>query len=94
MHQKLAQFRGDAKVTTWLYRITETVVHHQRRKDRWRKFWRPVDSGDAQEAPSQEPSAPERIAQAEAQRALYQALDTTSSASGTGRCWSSTSSRA
>src|SRR5438067_5524112 len=37
VHRKLAGFRGDSSLTTWLYRITENVVRHRRRKDRWRK---------------------------------------------------------
>ena len=35
----LPEFRGDAKVTTWLYRITERVVLDNRRKDRFRRWF-------------------------------------------------------
>ncbi len=38
VHRKLASFRGEAALTTWLYRITENVVRHRRRKDRWRSW--------------------------------------------------------
>jgi RNA polymerase sigma-70 factor (ECF subfamily) len=37
--QKLPDFRGDAKLTTWLYRITERVVLATRRKDRFRHWF-------------------------------------------------------
>jgi RNA polymerase sigma-70 factor (ECF subfamily) len=37
--RKLAEFRGDAKVTTWLYRITERVVRENRRKERFRRWF-------------------------------------------------------
>lgn len=36
--RRLAEFRGDAKVTTWLYRITERVVRGRRRNDRIRRW--------------------------------------------------------
>jgi RNA polymerase sigma-70 factor (ECF subfamily) len=34
----LPGFRGEAKLTTWLYRITENVVGHARRKQRFRRW--------------------------------------------------------
>jgi RNA polymerase sigma-70 factor, ECF subfamily len=36
--KKLPKFRGEAKVTTWLYRIAERVVLEQRRRDRFRRW--------------------------------------------------------
>src|SRR5262245_13697994 len=36
VHRLLAQFRGDAELTTWLYRITENVTRARRRKERVR----------------------------------------------------------
>lgn len=38
-HRRLPQFRGDSSVTTWLFGITDNVVRHRRRKDRWRRFF-------------------------------------------------------
>ncbi|MFZ5468478.1 MAG: RNA polymerase sigma factor [Myxococcota bacterium] len=38
VHRKLGGFRGDAAVSTWLYRITDNVVRHRRRKERWRHW--------------------------------------------------------
>jgi RNA polymerase sigma-70 factor (ECF subfamily) len=37
--RRLPEFRGDAKVTTWLYRITERVALDSRRKDRVRRWF-------------------------------------------------------
>ena len=34
VERRLPDFRGEAGLTTWLYRITENVVRHQRRKNR------------------------------------------------------------
>ena len=39
VHQHLPSFRGEAQVTTWLYRITQNVVISRRRKDRLRRFF-------------------------------------------------------
>src|SRR5947209_6991554 len=38
VHRQLAKFRGEAQVTTWLYRIAENVVRHRRRKERFRRW--------------------------------------------------------
>jgi RNA polymerase sigma-70 factor (ECF subfamily) len=37
--RRLPEFRGDAKVTTWLYRITERVALDHRHKDRFRRLF-------------------------------------------------------
>ena len=37
--RRLPEFRGDAKITTWLYRITERVARESRRKDRFRRWF-------------------------------------------------------
>jgi RNA polymerase sigma-70 factor (ECF subfamily) len=47
----LPSFRGEAKVTTWLYRITENVAGHARRKQRWRR-WLWGGGDDAAGAPA------------------------------------------
>jgi RNA polymerase sigma-70 factor (ECF subfamily) len=37
--RRLPEFRGQAKVTTWLYRITDLVVREHRRKERFRRWF-------------------------------------------------------
>jgi RNA polymerase sigma-70 factor (ECF subfamily) len=37
-HRRLPEFRGDAKLSTWLYAITVRVVQGQRRKQRWLRW--------------------------------------------------------
>lgn len=39
-HRRLAEFRGDARISTWLYAITVRVVQEHRRKERWRRWLR------------------------------------------------------
>jgi RNA polymerase sigma-70 factor, ECF subfamily len=38
-HRQLPRFRGDSGVATWLFGITDNVVRHRRRKERWRRFF-------------------------------------------------------
>jgi len=40
-HRQLPRFRGDSGVATWLFGITDNVVRHRRRKERWRRFFSP-----------------------------------------------------
>jgi RNA polymerase sigma-70 factor, ECF subfamily len=35
---RLSSFRGDSSVATWLFGITDMVVRHRRRKERWRRW--------------------------------------------------------
>ncbi len=37
--RRLPEFRGEAKLSTWLYRITERVVRQARRRDRFRHWF-------------------------------------------------------
>jgi RNA polymerase sigma-70 factor (ECF subfamily) len=49
VQRKLAGFRGDAKLGTWLYEITVRVVQRQRRNDRrWSWLRSPEGSGQTQ----------------------------------------------
>jgi len=50
VQRRLHEFRGDAKITTWLYRITERIVFDRRRKDRklrWLGLHRAEEAGRA-----------------------------------------------
>jgi RNA polymerase sigma-70 factor, ECF subfamily len=47
VQRKLATFRGEASPARWLYRITERVVAHRRRRERWRRL---VGSGFSETA--------------------------------------------
>lgn len=75
VHRLLPRFRGDARVTTWLYRITENVVRHRRRKERWRRWL----GGSADEVAGDEPAPGagplEALERREAHTTLYRALD-------------------
>jgi RNA polymerase sigma-70 factor (ECF subfamily) len=74
-HRELPGFRGDAKVTTWLFRITQNVVRHRQRKDRLRRWL----VGSAEEAagqiPSSQPTPAELVELARAKESLGRAFD-------------------
>jgi RNA polymerase sigma-70 factor (ECF subfamily) len=71
----LPGFRGDAELTTWLFRITENVVRHRRRRERLHRWL----SGGSKEAlaqlPSSLPSPLEQLERHEATGLVYRVLD-------------------
>jgi RNA polymerase sigma-70 factor (ECF subfamily) len=71
----LPQFRGDAAVTTWLYRITENVVRHRRRKERWRRWLGGALPEALAQLKSPAPSPLEELETSEAGGLVYRVLD-------------------
>lgn len=73
--QRLKTFRGDSSLSTWLFGITDRVVRHRRRKERWRRWL----SGSADETAGHLPSRgadPQRsIEQEQAAASVYRVLD-------------------
>lgn len=86
VQRRLPEFRGDAKITTWLHAITVRVVQEARRRQkRW--FW-PVrragtaagdgyaaDEDGGESLAADQPSALELLERKEAGRIVYQVLD-------------------
>jgi RNA polymerase sigma-70 factor, ECF subfamily len=79
VHEKLPRFRGDSKLTTWLYGITENVVYHQRRRKQRLAGIRRLLSGSGADATGHlgRPHLPplESIERREANARVYAALD-------------------
>jgi len=82
--RRLPEFRGEAKLSTWLHGITVRVVHEARR--RYRRWWRwspqirgaeaaDDGGGHSEDRPSEQPSALELLEKKEAGRIVYQILD-------------------
>ncbi len=70
----LPGFRGEAQVTTWLFRITHNAVRHRRRRERVRRwFFGAASEGDA--VASTRPTPVEDLERREASRLVYRALD-------------------
>lgn len=84
VHKRLHTFRGDSNITTWLYGIAVRVVSDRRRGRRWRRWfgWRGDRDRDGNDivdaARALGPSALELLESQEAQRVVYQVLDTLS----------------
>jgi RNA polymerase sigma-70 factor (ECF subfamily) len=74
-HRRWPEFRGDAHVTTWLYAITQKVVHDVRRKHRWRRW---LGLGHATQLETATDQSPTPLRALEARRAAlltYRLLD-------------------
>jgi RNA polymerase sigma-70 factor (ECF subfamily) len=74
--QRLAEFRGEAKVTTWLYRITERMAFDRRRRDRFRRWFSRVRSPDIERefSPSQ-PTPVDVLERRQSIESVYRMLD-------------------
>jgi RNA polymerase sigma-70 factor, ECF subfamily len=76
VERRLAEFRGDARLTTWLYRITEHVVRGRRRNDRIRRWLRRAWRGDVERALSPAPLTPiEDLERRRSTETVYRILD-------------------
>lgn len=88
--RRLPEFRGDAKITTWLHEITIRVVQGARRKQRrwWRRPVRPgpdlhltaappdaVGEDDVAALPCEQPTALDLLEKKEASQLVYVLLD-------------------
>jgi RNA polymerase sigma-70 factor (ECF subfamily) len=79
VQRRLPEWRGDAKITTWLYEITFRVVHDRRK--RWRRpgWWpRRADApggDDEAQLPADQPDALDLLERREASATLYRLLD-------------------
>jgi RNA polymerase sigma-70 factor (ECF subfamily) len=77
VQRRLHEFRGDAKITTWLYRITERIVFDRRRKDRklrWLGLHRAEETGRALNSSTTSPV--ESIERQQSVALVYRILDT------------------
>jgi RNA polymerase sigma-70 factor (ECF subfamily) len=73
VHRRLAKFRGNASVTTWLYGITMNVVRQQRRKAARRRWFGGRDETGEETAPQLTPI--EEIERRRRALAVYSVLD-------------------
>ncbi len=74
-HRLLDGFRGEAKITTWLFRITHNQVRHQRRKQRYRRFLRGSADDVAGQLPSPRLTPIQELEQRQATTTVYRVLD-------------------
>jgi RNA polymerase sigma-70 factor (ECF subfamily) len=74
VHRQLEQFRGEAKLTTWLYRITERLVRDARRTEARRRWLRSWFGGEDEEA-AVPPLPLQALEQRQAAQLVYSVLD-------------------
>jgi len=74
-HRRLGEFRGEAKLTTWLYRITLRVVRKQATRQRLGRWLRGLVGDFADEVTEERFGPYESVERREAARLVYQALD-------------------
>jgi RNA polymerase sigma-70 factor (ECF subfamily) len=75
VQRRLPEFRGDAKVTTWLYRITSRVVRKQATRQRLRRWARGLLGDIADELPDHGLDPYQTAERRDAARLVYRALD-------------------
>jgi RNA polymerase sigma-70 factor, ECF subfamily len=74
--KRLREFRGDAKMTTWLYRITERIVRGSRRRDRLRRWLDLVRRVDVEQSLSPPRLSPiEELERRQSRETVYRILD-------------------
>jgi RNA polymerase sigma-70 factor (ECF subfamily) len=75
VHRRIADFRANAALTTWLYRITLNVATTRRRRERLRRWIRGLPTDYTDEIASCGPSAIDELERREAALQVYAALD-------------------
>lgn len=73
--RRLHEFRGDAKITTWLFRITTRVVANLRRSAQRQRTWDRLTRRIEDRAASDAPGPAAGLERLEANRRFYDALD-------------------
>ena len=73
--RQLPGFSGNAKVTTWLFRITENVVQDRRRKERRRRWLYALFLADAERTTPTVPTPGQQLEQRQAAAMVYRILD-------------------
>jgi RNA polymerase sigma-70 factor (ECF subfamily) len=76
VHRQRARFRHDSSVVTWLFGITDNVVRHRRRKERWRRWLTGSAEDTAGHLISPAPDPLRHAERDEAKRTVYRLLDT------------------
>ena len=74
--RRLPDFRGDAKLTTWLFRITEKTVRNARRQRRRRHWFARLTRRIAEAAPALQPTPADDRERREAADEFYRILET------------------
>jgi RNA polymerase sigma-70 factor (ECF subfamily) len=74
-HRLLPEFRGEAKISTWLYRLTENAVRTRRRRERFRRLFTFNADVSRIEAADRAPTPLEDVERKQSAALIYRALD-------------------
>lgn len=74
-YERVHQFRGESSLSTWLFGITDMVVRHRRRKERWRRWLRGSADETAGHLASDSPDALHLVESHQNAVAVYRVLD-------------------
>ena len=75
VHRQRDRFRHDSSVATWLFGITDNVVRHRRRKERWWRWLTGSAEDTAGHLASPAPDPLHDVERDEAARTVYRLLD-------------------
>jgi RNA polymerase sigma-70 factor, ECF subfamily len=73
--RRLSSFRGESSLSTWLFGITDRVVRHRRRKERWWRWLSGSASSTAGDVATDGPDPLRVVEQNQAARDVYRVLD-------------------
>jgi RNA polymerase sigma-70 factor (ECF subfamily) len=73
--RRLPQFRGEAKLGTWLFSITDRTVRNFRRRERWRRWVSRLTTRIEETVRADQPTPVEDTERAQATEKLYRILD-------------------
>jgi len=74
-YEQVRRFRGDSSLGTWLFGITDKVVRHRRRKERWRRWLSGSATETAGHLPSDGPDPLRLVERNQAAAEVYRVLD-------------------
>jgi RNA polymerase sigma-70 factor, ECF subfamily len=73
--RRLSSFRGESSLSTWLFGITDKVVRHRRRKERWWRWLSGSASQTADQLAAAGPNPLRVVEQDQIARDVYRVLD-------------------
>jgi RNA polymerase sigma factor (sigma-70 family) len=74
--RRLGDFRGDAKIGTWLFGITDRVIRNWRRRRRWRRLFSRLSDSAEETVAARQPTPVDELERRQAGARFYEILAT------------------